>query len=103
MEKKLDYLSENVFYDLENKNNGFDAESIFYFSQQDFEIVLNRIEELGIGILGIEPWLNEEFYDVKTFEDYGVISSDPKWFRKAFEEFKNENKNLLYAASYDIK
>lgn len=101
--KKNDYLNKNVFYDLQNRNDGFDAESIYYFSQSDFEIVLNRVEKLGIGISGIEPWLNKEFYDVKIVEDYGGISTDSNWYRKAFEEFKKENENLLYAASYDVK
>lgn len=100
---KNDYLNTNVFYNLKNMNNGFDTESIHYFSQSDFEIIINRIEELGIGILGIEPWLNGEFYDIKVVEDYGGISTDSKWYRKAFEEFKKENENLLYAASYDIQ
>lgn len=99
---KIDYLNINIFYNLKNRNDGFDAESIYYFSQSDFEIIINRIEKLGVGILGIEPWLNGEFYDIKVFEDYGGVSTDSKWYRKAFEEFKKENENLLYAASYDI-
>ena len=103
IDKKIDYLNKNVFYNLKNMNDGFDAESIYYFSQSDFEIVLNRIDKLGIGISGIEPWLNRDFYDVKVVEDYGGITTDSNWYRKAFEEFKKENKNLLYAASYDVK
>ena len=102
VEQKLDYLNTNVFYNLKNMNDGFDAESIFYFSQEDFEIVINRIEKLGIGILGIEPWVNGKFYDVKIVEDYGGNPKNSKWYRKAFEEFKNENENLLYAATYDF-
>lgn len=103
IDKKRDYLNANVFYNLKNMNDGFDAESIYYFSQSDFEIVLNRIEKLGIGIYGIEPWLNREFYDVKVAEDYGGVTTDSKWYRKAFDEFKKENENLLYAATYDVK
>ena len=103
IDKKRDYLNTNVFYNLKNMNDGFDSESIYYFSQSDFEIVLNRIEKLGIGINGIESWFNKDFYDVKSVEDYGGITTDSKWYRKAFEDFKKENENLLYAASYDIK
>lgn len=103
IETKLDYLNIHIFYNLKNRNDGFDAKSIYYFSQSDFEIIINRIEKLGFGILGIEPWLNGEFYDIKVVEDYGGVSTDSKWFRKAFEEFKKESENLLYAASYDIK
>ena len=101
--EKLDYLKANLFIGLINMNDGFDSESIYYFSESDFEIVIDRAEKLGIGIMGIEPWLNGEFYDVKVAEDYGGISSDSKWYRKAFAEFKENNeKNLLYAASYKI-
>lgn len=102
IKNKADYLNSNVFYNLKNKNDSFDVQSIYYFSEYDFEIVLNRIEKLGIGIFGIEPWLNGEMYDVKGFEEYGGISTDSKWYRTAFEEFKKENKNLLYSATYDI-
>lgn len=100
---KNDYLNKNVFYDLKNLNNGFDAASLYYFSPSDFDIVLNRIEKLGIGISSIKTWFNNEFYEVKIVEDYGGISTDSNWYRKAFEEFKKENENLLYAASYDVK
>ena len=33
---KLDYLIEHVFVGLENLNDGFDSESIYYFSEDDF-------------------------------------------------------------------
>jgi hypothetical protein len=100
--EKLDYLKANVFYGLKNMNDGFDSDLIYYFSQSDFETVLDRIEKLGIGIMGIEPWLNCEFYDVKVAGDYEAKATESKWYRKAFMEFKNENENLLYAASYNI-
>ena len=101
--EELEFLKANVFYNLKNLNDGFDAESIYYFSEFDFEIVIDRVEKLGIGITGIEPWLNGEFYDVKVVEDHGDVPNDPKWYRKAFAEFKKHNeKNLLYAASYKV-
>jgi hypothetical protein len=96
---KLSFLIKNVFIGLENLNNGFDSEFIYYFSKDDFEIVLNRIEKLGIEILGIEPWKNGEFYDVVTSEDF---NSDSEWYRKAFLKFKQSGENLQYAASYKI-
>ncbi|MGE6356812.1 hypothetical protein ACQKCJ_23325 [Flavobacterium sp. NPDC079362] len=94
-----DYLTKNVFIGLKNLNNGFDAESIYYFSENDFEIVLDRAEKIGIQILGIEPWQNGEFYDVLTAEDF---TSDPEWYRKAFFKFKEREENLQYSASYKI-
>jgi len=62
--KEFEYLKTNVFNGLENLNYGFDSESIYYFSESDFEIVLDRFEKSGIAIFGIEPWLNGDFYDV---------------------------------------
>ncbi len=99
---KLEYLKSNVFYGLENLNDGFDVESIYYFSESDFKAVLNRVEKLGIGIAGIEPWQDGVFYGVKVHEEYATNSNDPNWYYTAFSEFKAENTNLQYAASYDI-
>ncbi|MGS2727948.1 hypothetical protein ACU8DI_15185 [Psychroserpens sp. BH13MA-6] len=101
-EKEFEYLKKNVFYGLKNLNNGFDSESIYYFSESDFEIVLDRVEENGIAVFGIEPWLNGDFYDVLNFEDYNTRANDPKWYRKAFAEFKKSGKNLMYSASYQV-
>jgi len=100
--KELEYLKTNVFNGLENLNDGFDTESIYYFSESDFEIVLDRVEKNGISIFGIEPWLNGDFYDVLSFEDCKTGANDPKWYRKAFSEFKNRGKNLMYSASYKV-
>lgn len=100
--KEFEYLKTNVFNGLENLNDGFDSESIYYFSESDFEIVLDRVEENGIAVFGIEPWLNGDFYDVLNFEDYKTRANDPKWYRKAFAEFKNRRKNLMYSASYQV-
>ena len=99
-DKKLDYLNQNIFYGLKNQNSGFDSESIKYFLEEDFKIVLDRVESLNAGISGIEPWFNEEFYNVLVVEDFGDNPFDSKWYKNAFDNFKKENKNLLYAASY---
>ena len=99
---KSDYLKTNIFYGLKNLNNGFDVESIYYFSEVDFEIVLNRIQEKGIIVHGIEPWLNGEFYDVLTYEDFNTTAEETKWRKKALEQFKKGNKNLMYSATYEI-
>ncbi len=100
--KEVQYLKKNIFKGLENLNDGFDSEMNYYFSESDFEIVLDRVEKHGISIFGIEPWLNGSFYDVLGFEDYKTVPNDPKWYRKAFEEFKSHGENLWYAASYQV-
>lgn len=100
--KELAFLDKNIFRGLKNLNNGFDAKSIKYFSESDFEIVLNRVKELGLGIFGIEPWSNGSFYEVSIFEDYTNNSKDSSWYNIAFENFKKEGKGLVYSATYDI-
>ncbi len=99
---KNEFLDKYIFFGLENLNDGFDAVSIKYFSEADFSIVLQRIEENRIGLYGIEPWLNGEFYDVLTFEDYNAKPTDPHWYKQAFEQFKKEGKELQYSATYFI-
>ncbi len=99
---KLEYLKTKVFDGLENLNNGFDLESIYYFSESDFETVLNRIEKNRIGIYGIEPWLNGDYYGVMSVEDFNTVATDPKWYRKAFAEFKKSGEKLIYSGSYEV-
>lgn len=101
--KESEYLKNNIFTGLENLNDGFDSKSVYYFSESDFEIILERVEKNGIAIFGIEPWLNDNFYDVLTFEDYKTVANDPKWYWKAFSEFKKRNNNLMYSASYQVE
>lgn len=74
---KLKYLDKHIFYGLENLNDGFDAPSIKYFSEPDFGVVLKRIKDLGLGITGIEPWKDGEYYDAVTYETVTDEPTDP--------------------------
>lgn len=101
--EKSEYLKKHVFHGLVDMNDGFDAGSICYFSETQFEAVLDRVEKLGIAVHGIEPWLNGHFYDVKTVERYGNDPTDPTWYRQAFAEFKERGvEGLLYGASFGV-
>jgi hypothetical protein len=97
-----EYLDKNIFQGLKNLNDGFDAVSIKYFSQTDFEIVLARIEKFGLGITGIEPWKDGEFFDVAVYEDFTINPSNPNWYKKAFKGFVELNEDLQYAATYYV-
>jgi hypothetical protein len=101
-EKVRNYLDKYVFDGLKNLNNGFDAASIKYFSEEDFKIVLDRVREQGLGITGIEPWKDGEFYGVVTYEMVTDMPTDPDWYMHAFEDFRKEGVNLQYAASYFV-
>lgn len=97
---KEEFLETNIFLGLTNLNDGFDSPSIHYFSSADFEIILNRVKNLNLGVFGIEPWSCGEFFDVITNEDYGKLPDDSDWYFTAFNEFKNKQTDLLYAATY---
>lgn len=99
---KNDFLVKNIFIGLKNMNDGFDAESIKYFSQSDFRIVLERVEKFGLGIYGIEPWQNGTHYDVYCYDDYSEKPTDPEWYNTAFEDFISTGEELLYSATYYV-
>jgi hypothetical protein len=102
LKKEHEYLDKYVFYGLKNLNDGFDAPSIKYFSEEDFAVVLNRVKDLGLGIWGIEPWKNGEYYAVVTCESETNDPTDFNWYMKVFEDFKNHNEPLQYSATYII-
>lgn len=95
-------IKDYLFEGLTNLNDGFDAPSIIYVSESDFEIVLNRAEEKSINIYGIEPWLDGLFFGVEVFEMYDLPANDPNWYRTSFEKFKKRNRNLQYAITYGV-
>jgi hypothetical protein len=97
-----EYLDKHIFYGLANLNDGFDVPGIKYFSEKDFEIVLNRIKDHGISVYGIEPWLNRDYYATSVYEDYTQNPFDSTWYFKAFEELKTDGEDLQYAASYFV-
>ncbi len=94
------FLDKNVFTGLTNLNNGFDAEGIKYFSENEFEIVLDRVKELGLGITGIEPWKDGEFYGVETYEEFATEPTDSTWYLGSFDRFKKTGDTIQYAATY---
>lgn len=97
-----EFLEKNVFKGLEKLNDGFKNETIPFFSESDFEIVLERAEYFGIAIYGIEPWFNGELYDVITNENLKKKATDPNWYKKAFRTFKSRQSGLLYSATYKV-
>ena len=100
--EQTEFLEKNVFIDLKNMNDGFNDETIHYFSESDFETVLDRVEHFGIGVYTIEPWLNGEAYPLSGHEDHNKKATDSKWYKKAFRTFKARQAGLLYAATYKV-
>ena len=101
-DKIKQFLDQHIFYDLTNLNDGFDSESIKYFSKEDFEKVLDRAEFFGLEIYGIEPWQNKKFSGVRIYDDYNTASNDPKWYKKAYKQFLREGVTSYFSASYGL-
>jgi len=99
IDKEEEFLTENVYYGLTNLNDGFDSPKIWYFNKEDFEILLNRVEKLKIGICGIECWLNKRFATVKVHELYGLSPFDPRWYQRAFKELSDEGFESFFSIS----
>ena len=100
---KHEYLKKHIYHGLENLNDGFDAQSIYYFSKEDFEVVLKRCEQFNVGIMGIEVWPNKTFHDVATFEMFNTTANDPTWYWQAYRDFIEDGVDSYFSASYEFK
>ncbi len=96
------FLRTHVFHGLRDQNDGFDSPVIAYFTAGEFAVVLERVRTLGLGIHGIEPWQNGDFYAVATPRRGTEGPRDPAWYLAAFARFQAEADDLLYAASFDV-
>jgi hypothetical protein len=90
-------LKKNIYIGLRNLNDGFDSETIFYFSETDFAIVMQRGIEKHVGITGIEPWYKGRFYDAVGCDPYDRLTQV-----LIFKTFQSLNLDLQYAASYHV-
>jgi len=101
MEKSA-FLEQNIFIGLKNRNDGFDDSSKQYFSESDFEIILQRIEHFGIGIFTIETRLEGKPFESFNHENFKKKATDPKWFNKVFLTSKKKQNKLLFFATYKV-
>ena len=103
VEKQKKYLDKYIFQGLKNLNTGFDVQGLKYFSEREFQIVLERVKDKGLSVLGIEPFKNDEYYGTYLCDiDYKKKPNDPTWYQQAFEDFKKRDKSLMYAASFSV-
>ena len=100
--EQTEFLEQQVFTDLKNLNDGFDKEDIQYFSESDFEIVLQKAEHFGISIYEIKTSLNGEPHKVLEHLDLKKKATDHRWYKKAFLTLKTGQAGLLYSATYKV-
>tara|TARA_B110000459_G_C16280138_1_gene345897 strand:- start:174 stop:500 length:327 start_codon:yes stop_codon:yes gene_type:complete len=100
--EQTEFLEKNVFIDLTNLKEGLDKETIYNFSESDFEIILQRVEYFGIGVYSIESWLNGKTYAVAVHEKFKKKATNPKWYKKAFLTFKTRQPGLSFSAIFKV-
>jgi len=100
--EKTEFLESKVFQNLKKLNEHVDEDAKHYFSEADFALVLERVEQFGIGIYSIEPRHDGKPIKAKDNEEYRKKATDPKWYKRAFFELKKQQANLEYSASYRV-
>ncbi len=100
--EQTEFLEQQIFKGLKNQNDGFDQETIQYFSESDFETVLQRAEHFGVSIYEIKPWFNDKFLDVSVHADHNKKATDPRWYKNAFITLKKSQAGLFYSATYKV-
>ena len=100
--EQTQFLEQNIFTDLKNLNDGFGQDGVQYFSETDFEIVLQRAEHFGLSIYTIAPWSKDESHEASTHEDHKKKATDPKWYKREFLTLKTRKEGLLYSAKYKV-
>ena len=100
--EQAEFLEQHIFTGLKNLNDEFKQDKIQYFSESDFEIVLQRVEHFGISIYEIESRLNGEHHGISAHEEHKKKATDPRWYKKAFLTSKNRQPGLSYSAKYKV-
>jgi hypothetical protein len=100
--EQVEFLEKKIFTDLMNVNDGFDDKSIVYFSEKDFETLLERVEYNGIGLYEIKTWFDGKVYSEDNHETYRKKATDPNWYKKTFKTLRHKQEGLLYCASYKV-
>jgi hypothetical protein len=100
--EQTQFLEQHIFTGLRNLNDGFGETGIQFFSESDFEIVLQRAEYFGLSIYSIETWIKSEVLKASSHEEHKKKATDPKWYMKEFVTLKTRQEGLLYSAKYKV-
>ena len=100
--EQTEFLESNVFIDLKKLTAGPDHEGVHYFSEADFEIVLQRVEHFGIGMYTISTLLDGKPFEMAKHDNFKKKATDPKWYKRAFLTFKMRQSGLSYSATYKV-
>jgi len=96
------FLEQHIFTGLKNLNDGFGKDGIQFFSESEFEIILQRAAHFGLSIYSIEPWTKSKALEASSHEDHKKKATDPKWYKKEFLTLKTNQTGLFYSAKYKV-
>lgn len=97
----LDYLDKNVYKGLNCLGPGAGSPANKFFSEPDFRVMLERIDTLGIGVLGMHTHL-EGIYGMELFEWRNHEMTNREWIPFAFNRLRERGKGLHYMAVLHI-
>ena len=100
--EQSDFLDQHVFSNLKSTTGGDENHPIYFFSEADFSVVLERVEYFGISVYTIEPFFDGKSYGIQTNEDLKKKATDAKWYGKAFATFKHRQEGMVYSATYKV-
>ena len=100
--EQTDFLAQYVFTGLKNVNDGFDEATVHYFSESDFEIVLNRAAHFGLSIYTITSCLEGKLQPVMSHETVSKKATDSSWYKKALKTKKHQHTGMFYSAKYKV-
>ncbi len=93
-------LKDTLFAGRENKNTGFDAPGIYWFNQDDFEIILHRCENAKINMSGIETRFEKDYEFDGCYLPEKDTTLDAKWYLPVFQNLINDGAERLYSATF---
>lgn len=97
----LDYLDRNVFQGLKCFYPGSGSPANKFFSEKDFGVIFERIDALGIGVLGMHTHLEGKF-GMELFEWQSHEMTNKEWIPFAFNRLREGRKSLHYMAVLHI-
>jgi hypothetical protein len=102
-EREHQYEREVLYAGLTNRNTGFDSPLVEHFSPEDFLIVIDRCESLGVEVIGVEVFTT----DVEPPYGAGLedieISPVPgyDWARRLVRKY-SETSAITVCATFDV-
>lgn len=102
---KILYIYKHIFHDINDTVDTSVNPNTVFFTEDQFDIILGRVQKNRIGIYLIEAFQlpkgakRYQLYDITTFESLDTTPLDPVWYYSAFERYKALGIDLRYRAS----